>query len=146
MLFSSKRQAFLVDQGYAFKVITTLHNIENTPNLCFATAQERRELLLGLLDDIDKNRNARDQERESEALSLEANLFNVNKKRPKPKVKAAVRRGAHLLADLAGGQDMAYVEMNKSVRGQKKRAPKTDFFKKLGREKERRKKLVEEDG
>ncbi len=41
----SKRQAFLVDQGYAFKVITQLANIENTPDLAFATAQERRELL-----------------------------------------------------------------------------------------------------
>lgn len=145
MLFSSKRQAFLVDQGYAFKVITTLHNIENTPNLCFATAQERRELLLGLLDDMEKNKSAAEYERESAALSMDGNLFNEAKRKPKPKAKTMVRRGAHLLADLSGGQDMAYVEMNKSVRGQKKRAPKNEFFKKLGREKERRKKLVAEE-
>ena len=130
MLFSSKRQAFLVDQGYAFKVITMLHNLENTPNLCFATAQERRELLLGLLDDMEKNKSAAEYERESAALSMDGNLFN-EKKKPKAKAKTMVRRGAHLLADLSGGQDMAYVEMNKSVRG-KKRAPKNDFFQEAG--------------
>ncbi|KAF3770474.1 DNA repair helicase RAD25 [Cryphonectria parasitica EP155] len=118
MLFSSKRQAFLVDQGYAFKVITTLHNIEKTPNLCFATAQERRELLLGLLDDMEKNKS-----------QAEPNKM--------------VRRGAHLLADLSGGQDMAYVEQNKPARGKKKVAH-SDFFKKQQRDKDRRKKLVNE--
>ncbi|KAJ4417914.1 DNA repair helicase RAD25 [Gnomoniopsis sp. IMI 355080] len=144
MLFSSKRQAFLVDQGYAFKVITTLHNLENTPNLCFATAQERRELLLGLLDDMEKNRSAAEYERENAALSMDGNLFNEAKK-PKSHAKTMVRRGAHLLADLSGGQDMAYVEMNKAVRGQKKRVPKNEFFKKLGREKERKRKFTAED-
>lgn len=144
MLFSSKRQAFLIDQGYAFKVITMLHNIEKTPNLCFATSQERRELLLGLLDDMEKNRSAAEYERENEALEVDGNLFN-EKKKPKAHAKTMVRGGAHLLADLSGGQDMAYVEMNKPVRGQKKRVPKNDFFKKLGREKDRKKKIIAEN-
>lgn len=144
-VFSAKRQAFLVDQGYAFKVITTLHNIEKTPNLCFATAQERRELLLGLLDDMEKNKSAAEYDRESEALRADGNLFNT-KKPAKNKAVVKVRRGAHLLADLSGGQDMAYIEQNKPARGQKKRAPNSDFFKKLGREKDRRKKLVSEEG
>lgn len=141
MLFSSKRQAFLVDQGYAFKVITTLHNIEKTPNLCFATPQERRELLLGLLDDMEKNRSAAEYEKENAAINLDGNLFNVPKK-SKGKPRTMVRRGAHLLADLSGGQDMAYIETNKPARGQKKRQPTSDFFKKISREKERRKKIA----
>lgn len=144
MLFPSKRQAFLVDQGYAFKVITMLHNLESTPNLCFATAQERRELLSGLLDDMEKNRSAAEYERENAALEVDGNLFN-EKKKSKHRAKTTVRRGAHLLADLSGGQDMAYVEMNKPVRGQKKRVPKNEFFKKLGREKDRKKKIVAEN-
>lgn len=144
MVFSSKRQAFLVDQGYAFKVITMLHNLENTPNLCFATAQERRELLLGLLDDMEKNRSAAEYERENAALEVDGNLFN-EKKKPKSQAKTMVRRGAHLLADLSGGQDMTYVEMNKAVRGQKKRVPKNEFFKKVGRESDRKKRIVAEN-
>ncbi|PSR76229.1 tfiih complex helicase [Coniella lustricola] len=145
MLFSSKRQAFLVDQGYAFKVITTLHNIEKTPNLCFATAQERRELLLGLLDDMEKNKSQAEYERENNALMADGNLFNSKKPgaRAKAKPRTMVRRGAHLLADLSGGQDMAYVEQNKPARGKKKVAH-SDFFKKQQRDKERRKKLVDE--
>lgn len=144
VVFSAKRQAFLVDQGYAFKVITKLHNIEKTPNLVFATAQERRELLLGLLDDMEKNKSAAEYDRENEALRADGNLFNTKKPAARGKPRTMVRRGAHLLADLSGGQDMAYVEQNKPARGQKKRAPNSDFFKKLGREKERRKKLATE--
>lgn len=143
MLFSSKRQAFLVDQGYAFKVITTLHNIEKTPNLCFATAQERRELLLGLLDDMEKNKSQAEYDREASALMADGNLFN-SKAKAKPKPKQNARRGAHLLADLSGAGGMAYVEQNKPVRGRKKVAH-SDFFKKQQRDKERRKKLVAED-
>lgn len=145
VVFSAKRQAFLVDQGYAFKVITTLHNIEKTPNLCFATAQERRELLLGLLDDMAKNKSAAEYYREDEALKADGNLFNRKRRPAKVKNKAMVRRGAHLLADLSGGQDMAYVEQNKPARGQKKKAPNSEFFKKMNREKDRRKKLIAEN-
>ena len=43
MYYSSKRQAFLVDQGYAFKVITRLEGLETSSNLAFATPAERRE-------------------------------------------------------------------------------------------------------
>lgn len=45
MYYSSKRQAFLVDQGYSFKVITKLHGQEEMPNLAYTTKQERQELL-----------------------------------------------------------------------------------------------------
>ncbi|KAF8540245.1 P-loop containing nucleoside triphosphate hydrolase protein [Trichophaea hybrida] len=45
MYYSSKRQAFLVDQGYAFKVITHLQGIEHLPGLAYSTLAERKELL-----------------------------------------------------------------------------------------------------
>lgn len=147
MYFSSKRQAFLVDQGYAFKVITTLHNIEHTPGLCFATPQERRELLLGLLDDMEKNKSQAEYDRESANLAADGNLFNSgtagkrNTNSKKTAKKPMVRRAANLLADLSGGQDMAYIEQNKKPRA-KKRDATSAFFKKINRDTERRKKLV----
>lgn len=49
MVFSSKRKTFLVDQGYAFKVITQLSGIKDTPDLAFDTAEARRELLTQVL-------------------------------------------------------------------------------------------------
>jgi len=44
MYYSAKRQRFLVEQGYAFKVINTLVD-EKEPNLRYGTEQERIELL-----------------------------------------------------------------------------------------------------
>lgn len=49
MYYSTKRQAFLVDQGYAFKVITHLSGMEQLPDLAYSSARERRELLQQVL-------------------------------------------------------------------------------------------------
>jgi DNA excision repair protein ERCC-3 len=49
MVYSAKRQVFLVDQGYAFRVITRLKNIENTPGLAFATPEAEHDLLQKVL-------------------------------------------------------------------------------------------------
>lgn len=105
MYYSTKRQAFLVDQGYAFKVITHLSGMEQLPDLAYSTARERRELLQQVLlqnedaasidvgDDIDTN-------------------FLSEGKRQKIEQSQATRT-AGSLAGLAGGEDMAYVEYKK---------------------------------
>ncbi|KAM6537790.1 DNA repair helicase RAD25 [Fusarium falciforme] len=54
MFYPSKRQAFLVGQGYAFKVIKQLAGIHNMPELAFAKASERQELLKHTLIDNEK--------------------------------------------------------------------------------------------
>ncbi|KAI6782130.1 DNA repair helicase-like protein [Emericellopsis cladophorae] len=126
--FSSKRQAFLVDQGYAFKVITQLANMENTPDLAFSTPAERRELLQTVLVD---NETAEDDE-------IDDDLFHRGKKGK----KKGTRRTAGTLGELSGGQDMAYIERNKKVnQALKKGKGKQEshsFFKKIGRENARR--------
>ncbi|KAK3401055.1 P-loop containing nucleoside triphosphate hydrolase protein [Sordaria brevicollis] len=140
MYYSSKRQAFLVDQGYAFKVITQLANIENTPDLAFATAQERRELLQRTLVD---NEKGTEDDVETDDL-----FGKVGRGRGGAKGRAAaVRRMAGTLGELSGGQDMAYIEQNKAAnRGLKKKgaakAEQSAFFKKLQREKERSRALA----
>ncbi|KAG5985035.1 transcription factor TFIIH complex ERCC-3 subunit [Claviceps digitariae] len=130
MYFSSKRQAFLVDQGYAFKVITQLANIEKTPGLAFATASERRELLQKVLVE---NESMEDED-------ITDDLFHSGAMGRKKKKGA--RRTAGTLGELSGGQDMAYIEQNKRVnQGLKKGKGKKEshsFFKKIGRENARR--------
>ncbi|KAL2110012.1 hypothetical protein VUR80DRAFT_1703 [Thermomyces stellatus] len=122
MHFSHKRQAFLVDQGYAFKVITQLANIEKTPDLAFSTAAERRELLQRIMIDNEKY-----QEKE------EVDDLWHGKKAGKK--KGTVRRAAGTLGELSGGQDMAYVEQNRAAnKGLKKKKPQSAFFKKIERE------------
>lgn len=44
MLYASKRQTFLIDQGYSFKVVTDLVN-ESTKDLLLETKSSQLELL-----------------------------------------------------------------------------------------------------
>jgi DNA excision repair protein ERCC-3 len=133
MYYSSKRQAFLVDQGYAFKVITQLANIEKTPDLAFATAPERRELL---------QRTLVDNEKGAEEDVENDDLFGVKQSRGKK--KGGVRRTAGTLGELSGGHDMAYIEQNKAANKtlkKNKKAEQSTFFKKIAREKEKRRQM-----
>ena len=45
MYYSTKRQQFLIDQGYAFKVITELVGMDSVPDLVCATKREQLDLL-----------------------------------------------------------------------------------------------------
>jgi DNA excision repair protein ERCC-3 len=135
MYYSSKRQAFLVDQGYAFKVITHLQGIENLPGLAFSTPAERRELLQNVMI---QNEGAFDSEKISD------DLFNVNggSGRSSHHRKGVVaRRIAGTLSELSGGQDMAYIEQNRSKNKElkKDKKPSNPFFKKLQRDAQKRK-------
>ncbi|KAH7071312.1 TFIIH basal transcription factor complex helicase XPB subunit [Paraphoma chrysanthemicola] len=106
MYYSSKRQAFLVDQGYAFKVITRLEGLENSADLAFATPSDRRELLMDVL-------LARDEDAKEERIEGDAFGSNYASGKNKKK-KNGVRRAAGTLSELSGGQTMAYMEFNKS--------------------------------
>ncbi|KAF5637797.1 DNA excision repair ERCC-3 [Fusarium sp. NRRL 52700] len=132
MQFASKRQAFLIDQGYAFKVITKLDGIERTPDLAFSTAAEQRELLQGTLVD---NETAVDDEFAAD------DLWSGEKSRGKVNGKKPVKRVAGYLDQLSGVQDMAYIERNASANKglKRKNSEKSDFFKKIDRENKRRK-------
>jgi DNA excision repair protein ERCC-3 len=110
MYYSSKRQAFLVDQGYAFKVITQLANIENTPDLAFATPQECRELLQRTL--VDNEKGAEDDLETDDLFGKPGRGAGGAGRR---KAGNGVRRTAGMLSELAGGQDMAYIVQNKGV-------------------------------
>ncbi|KAK4114209.1 DNA repair helicase-like protein [Canariomyces notabilis] len=139
MYYSSKRQAFLVDQGYAFKVITQLANIEQTPDLAFSTPQEMRELLQRTLVDNDKG-----VEEDVETDDLFGKVGGGGGRRKKGNGGlAGVRRMAGTLGELSGGQDMAYIEQNKAANKALKKPKKGEnqsaFFKKLQREKEKAK-------
>ena len=101
MYYSSKRQAFLVDQGYAFKVITQLHGIEKLPGLAYASAAEHRELLQEVML---QNETSADVEK------IDDDLFGARSSGPrgqsnglKPK---GAKRTAGMLSEFSGGQDM----------------------------------------
>jgi DNA excision repair protein ERCC-3 len=145
MVYSSKRQAFLVDQGYAFKVITQLKNMQNTPDLAFATAESRRELLQKVIIEVESKNWREEEEKESAGLMADGNLFYGPDGKPLRKTAkkkgSGVKRTAGALKGLSGGQDMAYIEQNKSANKslKGKKGQQSGFFKALTRENERRK-------
>lgn len=129
MYYSAKRQAFLVDQGYAFKSITALPGLKEMPGLAFATPQERRELLT---DVMLQNETAGDIEKIEGDLFSERQ-FHTTKNR-------GVKRTAGALSELSGGQDMAYIEYNKGrnkeLRG---KGAQNAFIRKLQRDSKKKK-------
>ena len=140
MGYSAKRQAFLVDQGYAFKVITQLSGMESLPGLAFKTLEERLELLNHVLLQQETNADIANIEQIDEDLfSGRSGAFLGGSNRKKA---AVVRRQAGSLADLAGGGQMAYKEQNVSRNKQlkKDRGPQSEYFKKEARARERRRK------
>lgn len=105
MYYSTKRQAFLVDQGYAFKVITHLSGMEQLPDLAYANTRERRELLQQVLL---KNEDAAGVE-----IGDDEGTNFMPKDRQEYQASSASRT-AGSLAGLAGGEDMAYMEYSKN--------------------------------
>lgn len=110
MYYSTKRQAFLVDQGYAFKVITHLSGMEQLPDLAYSSARERRELLQQVLL---KNEDAAGLEIGDDA---DTNFISKEKRMRLEQERngggATYTSGS--LAGLAGGEDMAYIEYGKN--------------------------------
>jgi DNA excision repair protein ERCC-3 len=104
MYYSTKRQAFLVDQGYAFKIITHLHGMEELPDLAYASPKERRELLQEVLL---KNEEAAGVEMGEDADNLIGHGVSKRLKSRSVKNQAS-------MAGLAGGEDMAYVEYSRN--------------------------------
>jgi len=140
MVYSSKRQAFLVDQGYAFKVITHLQGIETLPDLAFTTATERRELLQNVMIHGASSEAEKDYEGAGDDLFHLVDGKTTNKKKGRK-----VIRTAGMLSGLAGGEDMAYVEQNKSKNKELKRKQESNpFFKKVQRDVQKRRQAMED--
>lgn len=135
MFYSSKRQAFLVDQGYAFKVITHLNGIENMEKLHYKQQSERMELLQDVLLQGEDAGGVED---------IKDDLFSGRQASLGNRSKAAVRRTAGSLGEFSGGNHMAYIEYNKSQNKQLAKGSKNKFIKGLQKTNERIKKAREE--
>ncbi|RHZ44775.1 hypothetical protein Glove_709g103 [Diversispora epigaea] len=84
MHYSTKRQQFLIDQGYAFKVITSLEGMDEAPNLAYREHSEQMSLLSEVLL---ANDNAADLDIEPSSEDLPGTITSRNFS---PKVKGSV--------------------------------------------------------
>ncbi|KAE8818318.1 DNA repair helicase XPB2 [Hordeum vulgare] len=92
MYYSTKRQQFLIDQGYSFKVITSLPPPEEGPNLSFHTLDEQLDLLGKVLSVGDDMIGVEHLEEDSDGKAL---------------LKA--RRTAGLMSAFSGAGGMVYM-------------------------------------
>ncbi|PJF16812.1 putative DNA excision repair protein ERCC-3 [Paramicrosporidium saccamoebae] len=96
MFYSTKRQQFLIDQGYSFKVITELKGMEEFPDLAYASHKDQIELLQSVL-------LATEEDAEEEAVDGGDD------------VESTVVKKTSSMKSLSGADDMAYIEYNKPV-------------------------------
>ncbi|KAN0061471.1 DNA repair helicase RAD25 [Thecaphora frezii] len=120
MFYSTKRQQFLIDQGYAFRVITHLVGMEDMPGLVYKTQAEQIELLQSVLIANESAADLGSDLRGGEwADDLNAgaaqrgtrgggghNVFAA---------AAKAQRTTGSLNALSGAQHMSYIERNRSV-------------------------------
>lgn len=112
MFYSTKRQQFLIDQGYAFKVITHLDGLDTLPDLVYKTRDEQIELISSVLMASEQEADLGTDIRAGEgdlAGTVTSKDFGQAGKYP------AVHRSTGSLAALSGGQHMSYIEQNKSA-------------------------------
>jgi DNA excision repair protein ERCC-3 len=110
MFYSTKRQQFLIDQGYSFKVITHLDGLEDMPGLVYKTRDEQIELIGSVL-----LANESEADVGSDVRGSEGDLAGtVTSKDFGGPLKAAQRTMGSLTA-LSGAQHMSYIEGNKSA-------------------------------
>lgn len=114
MYYSTKRQQFLIDQGYAFKVITHLDGLDSLPNLVYKTRDEQIELISSVL-----LANESEAELGSDVRAGEGDLAGTVTSKdfgfPSKTGPPGARRTMGSLSSLSGGQHMSYIEQNKSA-------------------------------
>ena len=100
MLHAAKRSSFLVDQGYAFRVITRLQGLEEMPGRVYKDKLSQIDLLNTVLLASQK-----DEAEEEERVDVE--------EEEEEEVEERVVRKSGSLANLSGGDSMAYLEFKK---------------------------------
>ncbi|KAH7106284.1 DNA repair helicase rad25 [Auriculariales sp. MPI-PUGE-AT-0066] len=121
MFYSTKRQQFLIDQGYSFKVITQLDGLETMPDRVFPTKAEQIELLQTVLQ---QNESAAElgSDVKGSADDLKGTVtskdFGAPGQNGTDGGHKAAKRNMGSLNALSGGQHMSYVEQNRSANKQ----------------------------
>lgn len=99
MYYSTKRQQFLIDQGYSFKVITSLPPPDCGATLSYNTLQEQMDLLRKVLSAGDDAVGLEQLEEDADEVAL---------------MKA--RRSAGSMSAMSGANGMVYMEINTGKR------------------------------
>jgi len=100
MYFSNKRQSFLINQGYSYKVITKLAGMDEE-ELSYSNKKDHHEILQKVMA-------ATDADAEEEKVATE------NSSRSGSNVSVSRRAGS--MASMSGADDMMYIESRSKQR------------------------------
>ena len=114
MYYSTKRQQFLIDQGYAFKVITHLDGLDTMKDLVYKTREEQIELVTTVLMQSESAADLGTDIRAGEG-DLAGTITSKDFGAPGQGRVASAQRTMGSLTALSGAQHMSYVEQNKSA-------------------------------
>lgn len=112
--YSTKRQQFLIDQGYAFKVITHLDGLAQSPDLVYNSKDEQIALLQSVLlanesaADLGSDVKASIGDLPGTVTSKDFGRAGATSKRPDGAM--AAKRVTGSLTALSGAQSMSYIE------------------------------------
>jgi len=116
MYYSAKRQSFLINQGYSYKVITRLTSDED--NLFLSTKEEQRQLLEKVLTATDRG-DDKDEESIGQIVSS----------------TTSVERRTGTMNSLSGADETTYVEIKKKPNtngiSSRPNKPKHELFRKF---------------
>jgi DNA excision repair protein ERCC-3 len=130
MFYSTKRQQFLIDQGYAFKVITHLDGLEEMPELVYKTKDEQIELIGSVL-----LANESEAEIGGDVRGAEGDLAGTITSKDFGGPMGKVQRTTGSLTALSGAQHMSYIEGNKSANKKlASQAPRHKLFEKRAKQ------------
>ncbi|KAI0279283.1 DNA helicase [Russula aff. rugulosa BPL654] len=135
MYYSTKRQQFLIDQGYAFKVITQLDGMDNMKDLVYKTREEQIELVTTVLMQAESAADLGTDIRGGEG-DLAGTITSKDFGAPVQSKAPEAHRTMGSLTALSGAQHMSYVEQNKSANKKlaKEAVPRHKLFAKRDRD------------
>ena len=104
MFYSAKRQQYLIDQGYTFKIVTNLCELSDVEaklnNSKYSTPEDDRQLMVILTNDQDIDK----------AQKIEDNAIRKNNADGARLAEESVRRTGGSMSQLSGGSGMRYRE------------------------------------
>jgi len=121
MYYSTKRQQFLIDQGYSFKVITQLDGLDTMEDKVFPTRQEQIELLQTVLQQSESAAELGSDVKGAEgdlAGTVTSKDFGAPGQRASGGAQKAAKRNTGSITALSGGQHMSYHESGRSMNKQ----------------------------
>ncbi|ELU38961.1 DNA repair helicase RAD25 [Rhizoctonia solani AG-1 IA] len=154
MYYSTKRQQFLVDQGYAFKVITHLAGMDEDPELVYKSRAEQLELMSAVLLESEDKADLGDKMAKGDLDSVmrrgvgggRGGRFGGG-----GGAGPSVVRQSGSLGALSGAQQMAYMERSRGANKQlaredKQKGHSSKLFEQRHKEMEKRRKEAAKNG